>query len=386
MTAFVENLIDAVGDAAKTTARTQRGRPKARRLLSTLRGKRRILVTCHKHPDPDALGSAVALRHLLRERLPDLADGSRPVVEASGIGETAAGINAAFTRHAKLDLATWRPERLTNPATQDAYDAVVLCDVQPSFAYSPLPEGVAATAIIDHHRARGRRPVAPFVDIRTDVGATASIVFGYFMELDVEPTPDLAATMLYAIESDLAGAAGTPSDLDNAALSTLTALADTRRLYRMRHVDLPQHYFVSYARGLNDAQLYGPLLVTHIGRIVHLEKPAVIADFLLRYEAAEWAIVTATAADDLQAERPDRLIVSARTRSSELSAGEAMRRAIRGLGEGGGHRAKAGGVIRLENGTPTEIDRVRLAFRRKFLRALRLPHDQRGRSLMDEGC
>ena len=53
--------------------------------------------------------------------------------------------------------------------------------------------------------------------------------------------------MLYGIETDLAGAAGQPCDLDNLALSTLTVRADTRRLYRMRHVELPQHYFVSYA-------------------------------------------------------------------------------------------------------------------------------------------
>ena len=42
------------------------------------------------------------------------------------------------------------------------------------------------------------------------------------MELEVAIKPDLAATLLYAIESDLAGAAGTPGELDNIALSSLT--------------------------------------------------------------------------------------------------------------------------------------------------------------------
>ena len=62
--------------------------------------------------------------------------------------------------------------------------------------------------VIDHHRSgRGRKPKCQFCDIRTDVGATTSIIFSYFMELDAPITPELAAIMLYAIESDLAGAA-----------------------------------------------------------------------------------------------------------------------------------------------------------------------------------
>ena len=65
--------------------------------------------------------------------------------------------------------------------------------------------------------------------------------------------PDLAATLLYGIESDLAGAAGTPGELDNIALSSLTLLADPRKLYQMRYVDLPQSYYIAYASGLSNA-------------------------------------------------------------------------------------------------------------------------------------
>ena len=40
-------------------------------------------------------------------------------------------------------------------------------------------------------------------------GATSSIIFSYFMELEAPIKPDLGATLLFGIESDLAGAAGT---------------------------------------------------------------------------------------------------------------------------------------------------------------------------------
>ncbi len=385
MTRFVDSCVETAADGAKEAAKQARGRPQAGKLLKVLKDKRRILVTCHRHPDPDALGAGISLAYLLGKMLPEAK------VEMAVKGTLGGGINAAFTRHAKLTLTEWDDGRLLDRERPDAYDAVVLCDVQPAFPYSPLPDGLDKldvefpTAIIDHHRARGRRPSAPFVDIRPDVGATASIVFSYYKELDQQVPPDIAAILLYAVESDLAGAAGEPSDLDNMALSMLTLVADTKRLYRMRHVALPQHYFISYANALLNATIYENVLVTHLDRIEFLEKPAIMADFLLRLEGADWAVVTALVGDANEG-RPTKLLASVRTNNPTLSAGEAMRRAMEGLGEGGGHRTKAGGFVRLENGTPTEIERVRLDLRRQLLKALKLPKDARGRRLMGVEC
>ena len=385
MTQFVDNCVETVADGAREAVRQSRGRPRAKKLLQVLGGARRILVTCHRHPDPDALGSANALAYLLRKSLPEAK------VSLSVKGQLGGGINAAFTSHLKLEVEPWDDERLLDRERPDAFDAVVLCDVQPSFPYSPLPDGLEKagvdfpTAIVDHHRARGRKPSAAFVDIRTDVGATASIVFSYFMELDVTVPPDVAASLLYAVETDLAGAAGQPSDLDNVALANLTLLSDTKRLYRMRHVSLPQHYFVSYANGLLNALVYENALVTHLDRIEFLEKPAIIADFLLRADGIDWCLVTALVGDGNDG-RAEKLLVSLRTHNLQLSAGEAMRRAMEDVGEGGGHRTKAGGFIRLENGTPTEIERVRLDLRRRFLSAVKIDPETRGRRLIGAEC
>ena len=385
MTQFVDSCVETAAGGAKEAVKQSRGRPKARKLLAALEGKKRILVSCHRFPDPDALGSATAVAYLLRKMLPDAA------VDMSVKGDLGGGINAAFTQHASLDVVPWDDARLLDRDRPDSYDAVVLCDVQPGFPSSPLPDGCREkfdfpTAIIDHHRARGRKPNAEFVDIRTDVGATASIVFSYFMELDVVVPPDLAATLLYAVETDLAGAAGQPSDFDNVALANLTLLADTKKLYRMRNVSLPQHYFVSYANALLNASVYDNLLLSHLDLIEFIEKPAILADFLLRYNAIDWAVLTALVGSGNAEGRPDKLVISARTQNPSLSAGEMMRRALDGLGEGGGHRTKAGGYVVLENGTPTEIERVRLDVRRRLLRSLKLPEDCRGRRMMNVEC
>jgi nanoRNase/pAp phosphatase (c-di-AMP/oligoRNAs hydrolase) len=360
-TAFVESCLETVAGSAVAAELKSRGRPRAGRLLKVLADKKNILITTHLHPDPDALGSSQGLLHLLRKRLP------KAKVSMSIKGTVAGGINSTFAKLSNLDLVPWDEEKLGE------YDAYILLDTQPISAYSPLPKSIEPTAVIDHHRGRHSKPHCAFCDIRTDVGATSSIIFSYFMELEESITPELGASLLFAIESDLAGAAGTPGDLDNIALSSLTLMADTHRLYQMRYVDLPQSYYIAYAAALNNGMYYDNAIISHIDVIDSLEKPAVMADFLLRFDGAQWSFVTAV--------HENKLIMSLRTSSKTISAVDVIRKLIRNIGEGGGHRLKAGGYIPLSNGSPTEIARLRDVLKRRYLRFLKV-RNTRGQRLV----
>jgi nanoRNase/pAp phosphatase (c-di-AMP/oligoRNAs hydrolase) len=290
-------------------------------------------------------------------------------------GRIGGGINEMFVRLSNLKLLPWDDAMLKD------FDAIVLLDTQPMFAFSPLPPGVKPLAVIDHHRGKSRKPLADcaFCDVRTDVGATSSIVFSYYMELDVPIKGELASTLLYAIETDLAGAAGTPGELDQVALSSLTLMADNRRLYQMRYVDLSQGYFVAYANGLANAVYWengasGGAVLSHLESIDSMEQPAVIADFLLRFDKVQWAMVTAV--------HENKLILSIRTsNTTKLSAADMARRLLRQIGEGGGHRTKAGGFIRLETGSAAEVERLREMLKRRYLRSLGIK-GQRGQKLV----
>src|SRR5215207_6072402 len=155
-TAFVESCVQTTEGSALAAQRTTRGRLHARKLLKLLDGKKRILITTHTHPDPDALASSAALLYLLRTKLKDA------TIHFAVKGQIGGGLNGAFTRYAKLDLEPWDEQKVK------AYDALILLDTQPMLAYSPLPANLAPTAVIDHHPARGRKPKCPFCDIRTD--------------------------------------------------------------------------------------------------------------------------------------------------------------------------------------------------------------------------
>jgi nanoRNase/pAp phosphatase (c-di-AMP/oligoRNAs hydrolase) len=363
MTGFVESFVTTIADTATRVARKSRGHPSARRLLRVLAGKRNILITTHVFPDPDAIASAHALAHLLRAKLPNAK------VTAAAKGTNQCGINAGFSQLAGADVVEWDDTKLAD------YDAVVLLDAQANFSTSPLPPGKVPTAVIDHHRSRGRRQKVPFSDIRPDVGASASIIFSYLSELKVPIPPQLAAMLLYGIETDLAGVAGSPGELDNMAISNLTLLADTRKLYQMRYTSLPAEFYVNFGRGISEAMYAGKVLGTHLGVVDSPAMPAVVADFLLRFEGIAWVLVAAV--------HRDRIILSLRTNEPKASAGEMMRRLTRHLGEGGGHRTKAGGFIPLCNRNAQDMDRLRRLLRRRLLKLTGMPRDTEFKRLVD---
>src|SRR2546429_505420 len=65
----------------------------------------------------------------------------------------------------------------------------------------------------------------------------------------------------------------------------------------------------------------------------------------------------------------NQLLLSLRSYKGKMSAAELMKRLVRHIGEGGGHRTKAGGAIP-PTGTPGEGDRLRSTIRRRYFRAL----------------
>src|SRR5262249_1359805 len=103
-TAFVESCVQTAAGSAVAAQRRARGKPQARKVLRLLADKKNILITTHQHPDPDALGSSIALRYLLQHKLKDAG------VTVSVKGPVPGGINEAFIRYTNLNLAPWHNE------------------------------------------------------------------------------------------------------------------------------------------------------------------------------------------------------------------------------------------------------------------------------------
>src|SRR5690349_19373095 len=129
MTAFVESCVGTVADSAVALERRVKGKPRAEKLLRLLKDKKNILVTAHEHPDPDALASTVGLARLLEATLPDAK------ITIAYKGRVGGGLNEAFVKFSNLKWQAWGDISLPS------FDAILLLDTQPAFAYSPLPAG-----------------------------------------------------------------------------------------------------------------------------------------------------------------------------------------------------------------------------------------------------
>jgi nanoRNase/pAp phosphatase (c-di-AMP/oligoRNAs hydrolase) len=116
-------------------------------------------------------------------------------------------------------------------------------------------------------------------------------------------------------------------------------------------------------------------MTSHLDRMESPEAPAVIADFLLRFQPVQWVLVTAVNGQSLA--------MSLRTSTNKGSAADVMKKLLRNLGDGGGHRTKAGGSILMEGGSPAEVDKLREILKRRLLRALGIKMS-RGQNLVPE--
>ena len=89
----------------------------------------------------------------------------------------------------------------------------------------------------------------------------------------------------------------------------------------MRYAPLPKDYFKTYANALQNAMLYDNAIVTYCETVDSPEQPAVLADFLLRYDKVNWALSAAV--------YKDYLVYSLRTNDPRRSAADIMRRLMR---------------------------------------------------------
>lgn len=297
-----------------------------REVVESLRGKGRILVVTHDHPDPDALASAYALQHLLL-----VTTGQEALIAFGGIigrSENLAMIEALgirFTQLATLDL--------------DDFAAVCMVDTQPGAGNNSWPVQRPIDLVIDHHPLRAESVRCRFHDVREAFGACATILFEYLRNHDVYVGTKLATMLFYAIKSETQDLGREWVKADRDAYLSLLPFCNNRVLARIVRPPLPLRYFAGFRRAIGAARLYGPALVFDLGELDTPEMVAEMAEFLLRAEGVETVLGTGRFGA-VQ-------IVSLRLANDKGHAGELLRQVVGGLGTAGGHGLIAGGQLPL---------------------------------------
>jgi nanoRNase/pAp phosphatase (c-di-AMP/oligoRNAs hydrolase) len=317
--ALVEQVLAvAVGENAVLTA-------DLRRILRGIDGK--LAVFMHDNPDPDAIASAVALCRI--------AETVGVEAEPCYFGDISHQENRAFVNLLDLDLRNFEAGA---DLDLSEFAAIALVDHSRPGVNDQLPEDTPIDIVIDHHPPK--QPVeAEFVDLRSDVGATSTLLAEHIQRLSIELTEDVATGLLYGIRVDTKDFAREVSTADFEAASFLLPHADTATLDRVESPSVSVDTFETMARAIRNRRIEGTVLASCVGKLSDRDALAQAADQLLNMEDVTTTLVYGF--------RDGTVFISARARGTDVDLGETMRTAFGQIGSAGGHADMAGAQIPL---------------------------------------
>ncbi len=285
------------------------------RMLEDLRVQGQALVVTHDNPDPDSLASAYGLKALFEREL------GRQTVIAYG-GMIGRAENRALVEACRIPVV-----QLESLAFAD-FSTVVLVDSQPQTGNNSIPTDARIDLVIDHHPLRDQTPGrSRWVDVRSDFGASATIVAKYLMARDVPISPLLATAFFYAIKSETQDLGVQAHQADRQVYFHLFPKVDAQVLFEITHPRVSHEYFRILGDLVRQTSLFNGAAVTYIGHISTPDLVAEMADQLMRLAGVEWALC-------MGAHRHD-FVLSLRTSQRGGGAGQMIQRIVRGLGQAG---------------------------------------------------
>ncbi|MDA8426447.1 MAG: DHH family phosphoesterase [Treponema sp.] len=289
-------------------------------LLGLLDPRRQTLVQTHDYPDIDAVASAWALSELL----------ALHGIESVCVHRGEIRSRSLVRLLSELDL------RIAAAPPPGASPNIIVVDGSPTNGNVELFRG-DLLAVIDHHR-KVAEPSAPFVDIRTEVAACATIVRSYWEESGKVPPRDTATALLAGIQSDTDFLSSRASTADFEAYIELFRAGDWELASRTVKSVLSIGELGSIQRAIRDADIRDRIFYAIVPDSCAQEVLAVLADFALRVEDIDVAVTVAAEADG-------GAHVSIRSKNPDISAFRLVRQALAGIGSGGGHSHSAGGIV-----------------------------------------
>jgi nanoRNase/pAp phosphatase (c-di-AMP/oligoRNAs hydrolase) len=300
------------------------------------RGTGPVLVLVHDYPDPDSLAGALGLCSLLESW-----DIESVIAHGRGMGRADNKAMAGL-----LDIDHESVKELPDLACRGA----VLVDTQPFAGNNSLPGSITVLGVIDHHAP----PETPcndisHVDVRTEVGASSTMVLEYLDAADVELTTRLATALFLGIKTDTGDLLRGASRADVEAYVRLLPLVDLEAVHKITHGPLPDPYFDMLRSALEGAVRHDDALVAEVGAVPEPDLLSVVSELMLRTKGTALSLATGT--------YEDCVYLSLRVLPGRRNAGGILRDIMGPSGYGGGHELAAGGVIRTKDGNVGDASR-----------------------------
>jgi len=252
------------------------------KVLSGVSGEN-LVVLISGHPDPDAIGSALAHQRICREL---------------GVNATIAHVQSVSHRQNRALVKLLNIE-MTQVASADdlsGFKYLSLVDTSTPESTIELPADLAVLTVVDHHRAA--EPEVPFADIQIAIGASSSIYASYMLEglapLNGKGTDDtrVATALLFGIQTDTDDFA-LASAQDFAAAAYVKPHSDTEVLKRVGRRTISARGMDLLGRALSELLVVRDFAVAGVGTVSATERDSIgtTADFILQREDLDTVLI-----------------------------------------------------------------------------------------------
>lgn len=261
-----------------------------------------VVITTHACPDPDAIGSACGIKHIIKSFIPDAN------VQIVYFGEVSHPQNKTMIRVLNLQLVHIDEIEggLREKEDIEKFAHAYICvDVVPDRSSVPKAEYLF---VVDHHKSDTKN--AQFKDIQ-QVGSASTLVWSYMrdlgIELDksIEEDSNVATALVIGIKTDTSDlVTEAVTDLDFEAFKNLIEAMNQKYLAKIVNYPIPPYHFELRKRLDHDNHVIteNGIFVGGIGYISPAKRDALpsIAEERARVEGIDTSFIVAIVGDNLE--------------------------------------------------------------------------------------
>ncbi|MCK5419745.1 MAG: DHH family phosphoesterase [Desulfobacterales bacterium] len=294
---------------------------KLRRFYDQFLGNDHVLIVINA--DPDAIASAMAVSRLLWRKVLN--------VTITHINTINRPDNLAMIRLLGVSMVPFEE------ITVDQFSRIVIVDSQPD--HNEYMAELKPDVIIDHHSESGAK--APFLDIRPDYGATATILTEYLRAAKIKPSAKLATGLYHGIKTDTNDFKGRTQIEDVRAFQYLFRNANIHLARKIEKADLRFDLLKYFIIAMQNMRRRKGKVYIHLGHVVNPDVCVLIADFFMRINTVTWSIVSGIC--------DKKLTIIFRNDGIRKNAGKVAKEGFGKLGNAGGHKNMARAEIALND-------------------------------------
>ena len=240
---------------------------KLRRFYSQFSSDDHVLILIEA--DPDSIASAMAVKRLLWRKAASVTISNVNVIKRPD--------NLAMVQLLGVNLVP------TDHVDKTRYSRFVLVDSQPD--HDERFARFSFHVIIDHHPESGID--APFVDIRPQYGANASIMTEYLRAAKIKPSTKLASALFHAIKIDTGNFERQAIFEDVRAFQYLFRHTNIHLTRKIEQAEISYDFLKYFSIALDKKHKRKGRLFAHLGSVVNPDACVVVADFFTRIQKSK---------------------------------------------------------------------------------------------------